>query len=454
MDANYHTIKKNSLTHNCYILMLSLIIGALAGISSAIFIYLYNLFHNLFFSGKISFLYNPSEYTTLSPFGFLIIFIPVIGSIIVAFLIKNIAPDAKGSGVPQVMKAIIINKGYINPITGIIKFFTSSISLGSGGSIGIEGPISLIGATIGSIFGKIRTITYQEKTSLLAAGAGAGIATIFDTPLAGFTFAIELLIVKFNAKNIMPVAAAVTSSIYINKLFNITNPFLNIISIPTMTSATHYFDIILIIVLGVISGLWALLFIQALYFTEDFFNKLSNNYYIRHSLAMLIVGIMIFLFAKFSGQYHIEGIGHATIISILKNILSNPYFLLLLLIAKLLATCLTLGTGASGGILSPTLFMGACLGGLFAIICQKLFPFVDINNTYFILAAMSAMLAGVTGAVLTSIIMLIELTSSFNSILFLLLASSISYFIRKTFCYNNIYTKNLQRQGIIYPYSL
>jgi len=461
MEAEKNSLFYNKLIHYVYLIFISILIGVITSLIAIAFIYSYKFFHNLFFYGELSFSYNPNYYAKKSGLGAGIIFIPVIGAIIVTFLITKFSYDAKGSGIPQVMKSIIIKKGEISPVVGIIKFISSSISLGSGGSIGIEGPITLIGGSIGSQFSKIKTFCLKEKRALIAAGAASGISTVFDTPIAGFLFAMELLLVKTTSKNLLPLAIAVATAHYISNYFPFIHPFLENrthISFAQINfsfiNSIHFYDIILLIFLGIISGLISILFIRTLYLTEDLFNKISKNYYIRHAIAMLIVGIMIYLFMRFSGHYHIQGVSHATIIEIFLNTISSPTFLMLLFGGKFLATCLTLGTGASGGVFSPTLFMGACVGGVYAILIQNFIPNVEINSSYYVLAAMAGMLSGVTGAVLTGIIMPIELSNSLEIIIFVLISSVTSYFIRKLFCYDNVYTLNLRRQGINYPYSL
>jgi len=462
MDAEQKTLlHHNQFIHYVCLVFISMLIGIITALIAIAFIYSYKFFHNLFFYGTFSFAYDPNTFAKASYLGAGIIFIPTIGAIIVTFLITHFSYDAKGSGIPQVMKSIVLKKLVISPIVGIIKFISSSISLGSGGSIGIEGPITLIGGSIGSQFSRLKSFCLKEKRALIAAGAASGIATVFDTPFAGFLFAMELLLVKTESKNLLPLAISVATAYYTSNYFSIIHPFLvnkTHLSLEQLSlsylSSMHFYEIFLLIILGIISGAVSIIFIKTLYFIEDIFNKFSNNYYIRHAVAMFIVGIMLYLFMKYTGNYHIQGVSHATIIEICLNSITNPIFLILLFGGKFLATCLTLGTGASGGVFSPTLFMGACVGGLYAILLQYFLPNIDINISYYVLAAMAGMLSGVTGAVLTSIIMTIELSNNLGIVIYVLISSITAYFIRKLFCYDNVYTLNLRRQGVNYPYSL
>jgi CIC family chloride channel protein len=205
---------------------------------------------------------------------------------------------------------------------------------------------------------------------------------------------------------------------------------------------------------GLIIGAAAAFFIKGLYWSEDRFETMPGNYYTRHMLGMLIVGVQMALFMHFLGHYYIQGVGYATIMDILTGALTMPYLLLLLFVSKYVSTCLTLGSGASGGVFSPGLFMGACLGAAFGGGLNSLFPTAGFSSVAFAIAGMAGMVAGTTGAVMTASIMIFEQTRDYHVILPILITVSIAYAVRKAICDPSIYTMKLLRRGNPVPEGL
>ena len=199
-------------------------IGVIAGTGAWGFRMLIGLVHNTLFLGSFSAEYDANVHTVASPWGMAVILVPVIGALVVAWLVKNFAPEAKGHGVPEVMDAIYYNKGYIRPRVAIVKSLASAISIGSGGSVGREGPIVQIGSAFGSTLGTIFPMLVRDRVALIAAGAGAGIAATFNAPLGGMLFAMELLLVSVNARNFLVVAIAVVVATHISHLLLGTEP--------------------------------------------------------------------------------------------------------------------------------------------------------------------------------------------------------------------------------------
>jgi CIC family chloride channel protein len=172
----------------------SLAVGVIAGLGAVVFRAMIGGFHNLLFLGQWSFDYDANVHTPPSPWGAWIILVPVLGAIGVAFLVKTFAPEAKGHGVPEVMDAIYHQDGRIRPIVALIKSLASALSIGSGGSVGREGPIIQVGAAFGSTLGQVITMPVRQRAVLIAAGAGGGIAATFNTPIGGIVFAVELML--------------------------------------------------------------------------------------------------------------------------------------------------------------------------------------------------------------------------------------------------------------------
>lgn len=435
--------------------ILALLVGVIAGLGAVVFRALIGFFHNLLFLGELSFHYNANVHTAASPWGVWVIGVPVVGAIGVAYLVKTFAPEAKGHGVPEVMDAIYYQKGRIRPVVAVVKSVASALSIGSGGSVGREGPIIQIGAAFGSTLGQIIKMSVQQRVILIAAGAGGGIAATFNTPIGGLVFAIELMLPAITAATLFPVAIATVTATYVGRYFLGLQPAFNIpeLSVP----AYHLLNpmvFLLFTVFGLMVGLLAALFVRSIYWFEDRFDALPGNYYTRHMLGMFIVGVMIYVLIKHSGHYYVQGVGYATIEEVLRGTLTSPTFLVLLLGAKLLATCLTLGSGASGGVFSPCLFLGATFGGAFGILAHGLAPDIVTDPTVFAVAGMAAMIGGTTGAVVTAIVMLFEMTRDYNAILPIIFTVAIAYMVRKLISYPSIYTLKLLRRGHVVPEGL
>lgn len=430
-------------------------IGILAGFGAIIFRYMIALVHNFLFFGNFSFVYDSNVYTGPSSWGWLIIFIPVIGAVFVSFLITRFAPEARGSGIPEVMEAIYLKGGILRPIVIVVKSLAAAISIGSGGSAGREGPIVQIGSTFGSVLGQIIEMPVRQRNILIAAGAAGGIAATFNTPIGALAFGIELMLASVTAASLFPVAVATVTATYIGRTFLGSAPSFYVpeIVVPNF-HLMPLSELAIFIPFGVVLGLCSVLFIRGLYWFDDAFQKIPGNYYTRHMLGMLLMGIMMYLIFYFTGHYYVEGVGYATITEILKGILTNPWFLLFLFFAKLLSTCLTLGSGAAGGVFSPSLFLGATLGSTFGLFMQHLFPGLPVDPVVFALAGMAGMVGSTTGAIMTGAIMVIEMTSDNNFVLPIIITATTTYAIRKLISHESIFTLKLARRGAIVPEGL
>ncbi len=432
--------------------MLAFLVGIIGGIGAWAFRMLIGLVHNILFLGQFAFHYDANLHTPAGPWGPGIIFAPVAGGIVVAWLVKNFAPEAKGHGVPEVMDAIYYNQGLIRPRVAIVKSIASAISIGSGCAVGREGPIIQIGSAFGSMLGQIFSMPARQRIILIAAGSGAGIAATFNAPLGGVVFAIELLLVSISAVNILLVAIATVTATYISHLLLGTTPsfYIPALELVNFTLAQSW-SFLIFIVLGLLMGLVSSLFIRALYWSEDTFDALPGNYYTRHALGTLCIGIMMYLLLIFKGHYYVQGVGYATVADILTVTLSDPWFLLLLFVLKLMATCLALGSGASGGVFSPVLFMGATVGAAFGHLAAWLFPDLQVGIPTYAIVGMAGGIGGTTGAVLTGIIMITEMTRDSNVILPVIIVVSVAYATRKTIMRESVYTLKLLRRGHVVP---
>jgi chloride channel protein, CIC family len=434
--------------------LLAVTVGIAAGLGAIIFRELIGLIHNVLFLGHFAFHYNTEIFTPASPWGPFIILAPVVGAAAVTFLVTKFAPEAKGHGVPEVMDAIYYSDGIIRPIVAIVKSLASAIAIGSGATIGREGPIIQIGSAFGSTLGQIVRMTSAERIILIACGGGGGIAATFNTPIGGVLFAIEILMPELSARTFLPVAIATGTATFIGRYwFGLQPAFTMPPLAPLRIDATAALALCLYTALGALVGVAAAAFVRGLYFTEDLFDKIPGAYR-RHMSGMLLVGIIIYGIHRFLGQYYVGGVGYATDQAILFGHLTGAGVLLLLFCCELFATAVTLGSGSSGGIFSPSLYMGATLGSAFAALLSALHLPMAINAPSFAVVGMAAMVGGGTGAVLTAITMLFEMTRDYDIVLPMILAVAASVGVRRLLSPESIYTLKLARRGHVMPDAL
>ena len=435
---------------------LSLLVGVVSGLGAVGFRALIAIFHNLFFLGRFSATYDANTHTPAGPWGPFVILVPVVGAFGVVSLVKYFAPEAKGHGVPEVIEAVFYHKGVIRPIVSVIKVLASALSIGSGGSIGREGPIIQIGSSFGSTIGQLLRLSAWQKVTLIAAGAGGGIAATFNTPFGGVLFALEIIMPELSARTLVPVVTATAMATYVGRLFFGPHPSFFIPALETTYFRLTDPTVLLAYAgLGAITGLVSALFIRSIYGFEHFFeNRVKGGYYVQHVAGMLTVGFMLYFFMSCFGHYYVEGVGYATVQDVLASVNFPIYFLILLFAAKLVATSLTLGSGASGGVFSPALFLGATAGGAYAIVLHHLFPALDIAAPAFAVVGMGGVVGGSTGAGMAAIVMIFEMTLDYTIIIPITLTIAISYAVRKRLIRDSIYTRKLTLRGELVPESL
>jgi len=427
--------------------LLALALGVVTGVGAVLFRDLINLLHNLFFNGQASLHYDANIFTAPSRWGPWIVLAPVLGGLIVTFLVSNFAPEAKGHGVPEVMDAVYHKEGVIRPRVALVKSLASAVAIGSGSSVGREGPIIQIGSALGSTLGQIIRMPPAQRIALVAAGAGAGIAATFNTPIGGVMFAIELMLPEVSVSTFLPVAIATGAATFVGRWFFGPQPaFLVPAMQPLAADAGAAVQMLLYTVLGALTGALAASFIRGLHIAEDMFDRIGNRY-LRHALGMFLVGVLMLTLFTTLGQYFVDGVGYATIESILAGHAKLFGLLALLVVCKLLATALSLGSGSSGGIFSPSLFMGATLGAAFAAGLNALGLPVQLSIPAFAMVGMGAMVGGGTGAVMTAVTMTFEMTRDYDIVMPMILAVASSVGVRRLLSRENIYTLKLVRRG-------
>jgi len=428
--------------------VLALLIGLATGLGAILVGWLLAFFHNFFFNGEISFYYDDNELVPLSRFGPLIIFAPVIGGLGVVFLVRNFAPEARGNGVPQVLEAIYHRGGRVRPIVAVVKALAASLSIGSGASVGREGPMVQIGAAVGSAFGIYGRLVSWQRITLLAAGAGAGIAATFNTPLGAVLFAIELMLPEVSTRTFLPVVLATGAATYVGRLaFGLQPVFLVQLNELPQSGGVDPYDLGGFLLLGVIGGLVSWAFIRIVFWLDEVWPRLFPNDYVAAALGMGVVGLSFWLMSVAFGHYYVAGVGYDVIQHILRGDITEFHVLAIIFVAKIFLTGLSLGAGASGGAFSPALFVGAALGGAYGAAMTSFLPGQHMGVAEYAMIGMAVVGGGTTGAALTAITMVFELTRDYNIIVPLIMSVPLAIGVRRTLLQDNIYTYKLARSG-------
>lgn len=411
-----------------FLLIFAVITGVGAGYGAVVFRWLIHLITHLFFDGgKTVFSFMGKYYVLL---------IPAIGGLLVGIITHYLAPETKGHGVPEVMLAIDKDGGKIRFRVAVIKAIVSSLSIGSGGSVGREGPIVQIGSSLGSSMGQIFSLSKEKTRILVACGAGGGIAATFNAPLAGIFFALEVIMRDYSPRHISSIVLSSAIATVVARSYLGNNPAFDIPAYQ-MQSA---WDIMFYMAFGVIAAGIGFLFIRVLYRTEDLFNILPIPKYIYPAIGGLLVGIIGLWYPQ------VFGVGYETIeLALHGNI--TTVLALVLLFAKLAATSLTLGSGGSGGVFAPSLFIGAMLGVAFSKLTLILLPDVGIEPGANALIGMAAVFAAAANAPISAILFLFELTGDYKIILPLMSAVIIAYLVIRGISTESIYTLKLVRRG-------
>lgn len=418
-------VDKFKTSDHLFMIIVPIIIGLLGGLGAALLKFLIHFFQQV--------LWGNEEYVASWYFKLII---PAGGAFVVGLIIYFFSREAKGHGVPEVMEAIAMRNGVIRGRVVASKVVASALTIGSGGSVGREGPIIQIGSAIGSVMGQLFKLSKRRMQTLVGCGAAAGITAAFNTPIAGAMFAVEIILGDFTVSQFSPIViSSVTATVVSRALYGNYPAF----SVPKY-ELVHWLELIPYALLGLIAGAVAILFVKVLYFFEDKFDAIKiPDFYKTTAGALLLGGIGIFF-------PQIFGVGYGAINQALYGQMA-VWLLFGLIFLKILASSLTLGSGSSGGIFAPSLFMGAMTGGFFGSIIHKLFPDITAGSGAYALVAMSAVVAATTHAPITAILIIFEMTGDYKIILPLMIATIISLVTTK-FQEGSIYTLKLMRRGI------
>ncbi len=432
-----------------FLIFISIGIGAATGAFAHLFFYLLEIAHQLCF--------GDSEHAGL--YGgrwFMLIVLPSVGALFVGIITQLFAREAKGHGVPEVMDAMYRGGSIIRPRVAAAKAIASAFTIGTGGSAGTEGPIVQIGAAIGSTVGQFLRIQRKQLSVVTACGVAAGIAAIFNAPIAGVLFALEIFLRDFSLRTFSPVVFASVISCSVMHAFRVED--VGLFEVDVLRNTGYMFagiELPFFLLLGLLCAFAALAFIIVLYAFEDLADRARIPEFLKPVIGALGLGIsgVVFLAISPSATNEVPGFygnGYAAIKMLLSTgVVDMGIGVLLSIMAlKLLATCLTLGSGGSGGVFAPSLLIGAALGAAFGKTLHAI-GWVDVSSiTAYALVGMGAVVAATTHAPLTAIVMLYEITREPKVILPVMFAAMIATVVAQLIKQDSIYTLKLRRRGV------
>ncbi len=423
--------------------IIAVAVGIVGGFGAVLFRWLIHCINDLSFHQKLSIHFISPLYNHL---GILVVIPPAIGGLVVGIITYYFAPETKGHGVPEVMEAMFKKQGIIRPRVVVAKIVASGVCLGSGGSAGREGPIVQIGSAFGSAVSQFLKLSVHERKILVGCGATAGIAATFNAPIAGVIFSVELILLELKTESFVPLVISSVFATVISRLFLGSSPAF---IIPTYHFQSLY-ELFFYLAMGILAGFIGIAESKLLYKVEDVFDYMKIHPILKPVIGGVLLGIIGLKFPQ------IFGVGYETIGSLLNLNYGNPsiylvFVLALLLIAKMLALSITLGSGGSGGVFAPSLFIGGVAGTLFGIIVNLLFPSISAPYPAYGLVGMAAVFAAASRATLTSIIMVFEMTRDYKIIIPLIFACVVADVISSIFYKDTIYTEKLSRRGIKIP---
>jgi chloride channel protein, CIC family len=408
----------------------AMLVGLFTGISVWLFKALIELVH--------SFMFGPVQ-SIFAPFGtWAILFVPVIGGVIVGLVIHFFIGDEKLHGTAAIMQSIALAGGRLRYQRMPVKAGAAVLSIGSGASVGPEDPSVQIGANLGSMLGQWLRFSDDRLRTVVAAGAASAIAAAFNAPIAGVFFALEIVLGEISGGAPgMILVAAVVSSVFTQAVSGSAPAF----SVPAYAFRSVW-ELPLYLVLGLFAGPLSATYVRLLYIFQDLYHHWNIPIWVKTASAGLAVGLVgIFL-------PQVMGVGYETIGEILNKNDFTFWFLIALMVFKLLLTTISIGGGFAGGVFAPALFIGASAGGAFGLLVAKVFPGLAINPSAFALVGMGAVLAGTVHAPLTAVILLFEMSNDYHMILPLMFAVAVSLLLSQRLQRDSVYMMGLARHGI------
>ncbi len=423
---------RQNLVNTIFPLLLALVIGGLAGLGAVFFRWLIGFETNLIWPEGNGFLHQYHQAEPWLKFS-----APILAGLVMGPLLAFFAPEVRGPGVPEVMAALALRDGVIRHRVTMAKSFATATFVAAGCSVGREGPIVQIGSSIGSSLTQLFRLGPDHRRLAVACGAAAGIAATFQAPMAGTMFAVEILLFDLEVAALSNIVIAAVTGTVVSRMFWAEE---TLFQIPFFT-LSHPGELLLYFGLGIAAGLFSLLFMSFIFGLTRLLDRLRIPIWLTPALGGLVVGIV--------GLFHPEalGVGYETINQMLAgNLLFTGAIFLLL--AKLITTSACVGSGMSGGIFAPSLFLGAALGYAIGCVGQLIWPDTPLSPAHYALVGMGAVVAGTTLAPITAIMTIFELTYNYEIVLPLMTACIPAIIVVRLLHGYSIYETKLLTQGI------
>lgn len=435
----------------------AIVIGAVAGLGAYVFSRLILLVEELCHLDTIT------HCQSLGPW---LIIIPAAGGLLVGPLIYLFAREAKGHGVPEVMTAVLKKGGRIRPMVAVVKTIASALTIGTGGSAGSEGPIVQIGAGFGSTLGQIFRMPPRRLNTFIACGAAGGISAIFNAPFGGIMFSLEVILGEFRGLSFIYVAIASVVAALVSRAITGDHTIFAIEKMKAILHMNSPWEILAFIGLGFFVAFVSKGFAVTLESFEKIYERIRYPEYLKPVTGGLAVGLLAYFATRWvpapglDNPLSVLGIGYFTIRQVLnpdnfklwsETLGFAPLLWALVLLAgfKIIATSFTLGSGGSGGIFAPSLFIGAMIGGVYGILINTVFPSHTASPIVYALVGMGGCFAGATHAPITAIFILFEMTDSYQIILPIMATVIVSTLVSHWIRPESIYTERLRQKGIV-----
>ena len=425
-------VRKLQLPEYVFLVLVAFIIGVLGALGSYIFMKSVEfLWHGCF----LPLLHFGQSSSFLRPF---IAFIPLIAATLLFLIAKIFSSSIYGYGFPEFLVNVNLKGGVLRITHTLARIGASVITLGLGGSAGQEGPIAQIGGIAGASISRFFVASEQRRRTFIACGAAGAIAAVFNAPIAGLFFALEIVLLgDFELTNFMPVVVSSgMGTITARALFGNQTAF----KMPPYAFVSLW-ELFFYILLGAFIGLLAYLFIRIFYKTKDYFKNLPCSPYLKPFIGLFAVGIIGMFFPQ------VFGVGYEQVQKVL-NAEMAPKLMIILVFLKIIATAITLGSGGVGGMFSPAFFIGAMAGGAFGVTAHHFFPQITAAYPAYAAVGIGAFLAALTHAPVTAVFLAFEMTGDYYIILPILFASITGLLVAYAFSRESIDTYELKQQGI------
>ena len=418
--------------HDLSLLFFAVCIGFLAAVGALLFRTLIEVMQMVFWPEGTSF----TQQVLGAPW-WLILLIPTLGGLVAGPIISFFVPEARGPGVPEVILSVTTKQSTIRHRVTFLKGLITSLLLACGASVGREGPIVQIGSSVGSSVAQLFDLSPELRRLCLACGAAAGISATFNAPITGAVFAMEIILLNIEVANISHIVIASITGSVLSRVFWGNFPAFRIIDF----ELANYLQIFGYLILGLLAGLVSIVFVRAIFTAENIFTRLPLPQWLCPALGGLILGCIALFFPQ------VMGVGYDTVNSALDG--SLPLRLGLILLAwKLVATSTCIGSGMSGGIFAPSLYLGATLGTVTGYFLNFVWPDLNLHPAYFALAGMGAMVSGTTLAPITAIVTIFELTLHSQIILPLMVSCISATLVVRLLFGVSAYEMKLLRRGV------